>query len=297
MQQVEHMLNEKNILAMLTHTFIVKLGATFHDERNLYMALEYVVGGEFFSHLRRAVRFEDQVGQFYAAHVVLIFMYIHSQDIIYRDLKPENLLLDSDGFLKITDFGYAKVVNFKTYTLCGTPEYIAPEVLLNKGHGKGVDWWTLGILVYEMVVGQPPFLHDDPLRVYQQVGEMSEGEALLLIRLCTTRSPTLYLFQVLAGKIAFPRLVEKNTKNLIKKLLNPDLTKRYGCLRNEGADVKEHKWFVGFDFDALLERKIQPPIVPQVEGNGDTSQFDAYPDSDGEAEMPDLGDGDPFVDF
>lgn len=136
--------------------------------------------------------------KFYAAHVVLIFEFLHSKDFIYRDLKPENLLLDSTGYLKITDFGFAKRVAFKTYTLCGTPEYIAPEVLLNKGHGKGVDWWTLGILVYEMLAGQPPFVDDDPMGIYQQI---------------------------LAGKLNFPRYIDRNVKALIKKLLLADLTK------------------------------------------------------------------------
>ena len=107
--KVEHMLNEKAILGMMNHPFIVKLAGTFHDERSLYMILEYVVGGEFFSHLRRANRFENHVGRFFAAHVTLMFEYMHSMDVIYRDLKPENLLLDREGYLKITDFGFAKV--------------------------------------------------------------------------------------------------------------------------------------------------------------------------------------------
>ncbi|KAG5187097.1 camp-dependent protein kinase catalytic subunit 1 [Tribonema minus] len=271
MQQVEHMMNEKSILSTLTHAFIVKLAGTFQDERALYMVLEYVVGGEFFSHLRRAQRFENHVSRFYAAHVVLIFEYLHNQDIIYRDLKPENLLLDSAGFLKITDFGFAKVVAFKTYTLCGTPEYIAPEVLLNKGHGKGVDWWTLGILIYEMLVGQPPFVDDDPLKVYQQV---------------------------LAGKLVFPRFVDRNAKSLVKKLLTADLTKRYGCLKGGAEDIKTHKWFTDFEFDLLVARKLLPPIVPQVSGSADTSQFDPYPDSEEPAPVPEFGGcDDPFLHF
>jgi len=148
LQQVEHMISEKNILSNLDHPFIVRLSGTFQDVKFLYMVLEYIVGGEFFTHLRKAGRFDHVASKFYATQIILVFEYMHTSDFIYRDLKPEKLLLDKLGFLKITDFGFAKRVAFKTYTLCGTPEYIAPEVLLNKGHGKGVDWWTLGILLY-----------------------------------------------------------------------------------------------------------------------------------------------------
>ena len=140
LQQVEHMISEKTILSSLDHPFIVRLAGTFQDVKFLYMVLEYIVGSEFFTHLRKAGRFDHTASKFYATQISLVFEYMHVSDFIYRDLKPENLLLDKLGFLKITDFGFAKRVAFKTYTLCGTPEYIAPEVLLNKGHGKGVDW-------------------------------------------------------------------------------------------------------------------------------------------------------------
>ena len=264
------MINEKCILMKMNHPFIVKLAGTFQDERSLYMILEYVVGGEFFTHLRRATRFENHVGRFFAAHVTLMFEYMHSMDVIYRDLKPENLLLDRGGYLKITDFGFAKVVEFKTYTLCGTPEYISPEVLLNKGHGKGVDWWTLGILLYEMLVGQPPFVDDDPLKVYQLI---------------------------LGGKLAFPRFMDKNAKSLVKKLVVADLTKRFGCLKAGALDIKSHKWFIGFDFEALLTKSIPAPIVPQVFSTTDTSQFDPYPDSIEQPDIPQYNDEDPFSIF
>lgn len=285
LQQIEHMLAEKEILAEISgglsdaikpHPFIVNLIATFQDKKFLYMVLEYVNGGEFFTHLRKAGRLEDAFAKFYSASVVEIFAHLHSANIIYRDLKPENLLLDSKGFLKITDFGFAKKVLFKTYTLCGTPEYIAPEVLLNKGHGKGVDWWTLGILMYEMLAGQPPFVDDDPMGIYQQI---------------------------LAGKLNFPRYFLRNSKGLIKKLLQPDLTKRYGCLKNGQADIKKHKWFAGFNFEDLVARKLAPPIQPKKQdGSGaaltpdDTSNFDPYPDS---AEEPPCCDTEPnpFDDF
>jgi len=271
LQQVDHMISEKDILSNLDHPFIVRLGGCFKDVRYLYMCLEYVLGGEFFTHLRKAGRFDHSASKFYGSQIILVFEYMHLSDYIYRDLKPENLLLDRTGFLKITDFGFAKQVPFKTYTLCGTPEYIAPEVLLNKGHGKGVDWWTLGVLLYEMMAGQPPFVDDEPMGIYQQI---------------------------LAGKVAFPRHFDKNAKSLVKKLLVADLTKRYGCLKNGADDVKKHKWYNGFDWEALLNKEIPAPIIPVTNGDNDTSNFDPYPESLEEAPLPVYGNAsDPFVDF
>jgi len=170
-------------------------------------------------------------------------------------LKPENLLICADGYSKLTDFGFAKVVEpgSRTYTLCGTPEYIAPEVLLNKGHGKPVDWWTLGILIYEMIVGYPPFVDEDPMGIYQKI---------------------------LSGKIVFPKLFDKNAKGLVKKLLTADLGKRYGNLKNGVDDIKQHKWFKDINWADLLDKKVAAPFKPTVKSQSDTSNFDDYPDSD-----------------
>ena len=178
--------------------------------------------------------------------------------------------MDQLGYIKITDFGFAKRVAFKTYTLCGTPEYIAPEVLLNKGHGKGVDWWTLGILMFEMLAGQPPFCDDDPMGIYQQI---------------------------LSGKLNFPRFFDRNAKALIKRLLTSDLTKRYGCLKNGAEDIKQHKYFAGMEWDALLTKTGTAPILPKVSTANDTSNFDPYPDSSDEAAIPIYNGKDPFAEF
>jgi len=253
MKQVDHIMSEKAILAELKHPFIVNLCGTFHDERYVYLVLEYIVGGEFFTHLRKVGRLENDNACFYAAGIGSIFEYCHSKNIIYRDLKPENILINIDGYLKLTDFGFAKVIEHRTYTLCGTPEYIAPEVLLNKGHGKPVDWWTLGILMYEMIVGYPPFVDEDPMGIYQKI---------------------------LSGKIVFPKLFDKNAKSLVKKLLTAELSKRYGNLKNGVDDIKSHKWFKDVPWDKLLAKELPAPFKPAVKNETDTSNFEDYPDSD-----------------
>jgi len=180
-------------------------------------------------------------------------------------------LLDKCGYLKLTDFGFAKKIDFKTYTLCGTPEYLAPEVLLNKGHGKGVDWWTLGILMYEMMCGHPPFIDDDIMELYKKI---------------------------LEGKVSFPRTYDKNAKTLTKKLLTADLTKRYGCLKGEAEDLKRSRWLMDTNWIKLQKKELSAPIIPLFSEESDTSNFDSYPESDEEAEIPRYIDNkDPFHNF
>lgn len=270
LKQVDHINSEKDILLSLEHPFIVNLFGTFHDTRFLYLLLEYVVGGEFFTHLRKAGRFSNDDSKFYSACITCIFDYCHGKNIIYRDLKPENVLLARDGYLKLTDFGFAKIIEYRTYTLCGTPEYIAPEVLLNKGHGKPVDWWTLGILVYEMIVGYPPFVDEDPMGIYQKI---------------------------LSGKIVFPKFFDKNAKVLVKKLLTADLGKRFGNLKNGVDDIKNAKWFADLHWDNLLGREIAAPYKPEVKSDKDVSQFEDYPDSEEQPPVVAAGSSDPFTDW
>lgn len=196
-----------------------------------------------------------------------MFEYLHSKDIIYRDLKPENILIDTHGYLKLTDFGFAKVVEGRTYTLCGTPEYLAPEILLNKGHGKPVDWWTLGVLTYEMLVGIDPFNDEDPMLIYKKI---------------------------LRGKIKFPSNFNPGAKSLIKHLLEQDLSKRYGNLKGGVNDIKNHRFFKNVDWNGLVTYKVAAPYVPRVNGKGDVCNFSPYEDSD--LDSPSIKqDEDPFA--
>jgi len=271
LKQVDHINSEKRLMAQIDYPFIVNLIGYSKDDYYVYIMMECVSGGELFTHLRRARKFADSQAMFYAAQTGAAFAHIHSKNIIHRDLKPENVLLCPNGYSKLTDFGFAKILEpgTRTYTLCGTPEYIAPEVLLNKGHGKPVDWWTMGILIYEMIVGQPPFCDEDPMGIYQKI---------------------------LAGKIYFPKYFDKNAKALVKKLLTADLSKRYGNLRDGADDILQHKWFSPIDFAKLEQFEINPPYKPRCENSEDVSNYEPIPDeTDLPPAVPEAGD--PFVDW
>ena len=168
-KQQSHVLNEKRILASMDPPFVLRLMATYQDEGELYMLLELALGGELFSLLAKRAPLSDKDARFYASQVVSIFNYMHGLKVIYRDLKPENLLLDEFGYLKMVDFGFAKILHDRTWTLCGTPEYLAPEIILNKGHGYGADWWCVGILTYECLMGTTPFVASDPMEGYRKI--------------------------------------------------------------------------------------------------------------------------------
>lgn len=156
-------------MAECSSPFIVRLHTTFKDQLNLYMLMEVCLGGELWTLLRDRGHFDDNMTRFYVGCVLVAFEYLHSRNIIYRDLKPENMLLDEHGYVKLTDFGFAKKLlpaGRKTWTFCGTPEYVAPEIILNKGHDYAADYWSLGVLMFELLTGSPPFSGPDPMKTY-----------------------------------------------------------------------------------------------------------------------------------
>lgn len=249
LKQIEHTLYEKQILASISFPFLVHMPTSFKDNSNLYMVMEFVPGGELFSHLRAAGRFKEDRCMFYASQVTLALEYLQFMNVIYRDLKPENLLFDERGYIKITDFGFAKHIEGRTWTLCGTPEYLAPEIILSKGYGKAVDWWALGILIYEMAAGYPPFYAEQPIQIYEKI---------------------------VAAKLRFPGHFSKELKDVLKNLLQSDITRRFGNMRGGVSDIKDHAWFAPLDWFAIYERRVEAPFKPNFAGGGDSSNFDRY---------------------
>ncbi|KEF60254.1 AGC/PKA protein kinase [Exophiala aquamarina CBS 119918] len=253
MKQIEHTNDERKMLQRVKHPFLITLWGTFQDSRNLYMVMDFIEGGELFSLLRKSQRFPNPVAKFYAAEVTLALEYLHSQNIIYRDLKPENLLLDRHGHVKITDFGFAKEVPDITWTLCGTPDYLAPEVVASKGYNKSVDWWSLGILIFEMLCGFTPFWDGgSPVKIYENI---------------------------LKGRVKYPPYIHHDAQDLLVQLITSDLTKRLGNLHEGPAAIKNHPWFAEVTWERLVKKDIDAPYVPPVKGGaGDASQFDKYPE-------------------
>nr|ACY56338.1 cAMP-dependent protein kinase catalytic subunit [Monascus ruber] len=273
MKQIEHTNDERRMLSRVRHPFLVTLWGTFQDSKNLYMVMDFVEGGELFSLLRKSQRFPNPVAKFYAAEVTLALEYLHANQIIYRDLKPENLLLDRHGHLKITDFGFAKEVPDITWTLCGTPDYLAPEVVSSKGYNKSVDWWSLGILIFEMLCGFTPFWDSgSPVKIYENI---------------------------LRGRIKYPPYLHPDVVDLLSQLITADLTKRLGNLHGGSEDVKRHPWFAEVTWDRLARKDIDAPYVPPVRGGqGDASQYDRYPeDTEAYGSMGDDPHGHLFPDF
>ena len=248
--QVESTILEKKILETLDHPFLVGMVFCFQTEERIYFVMPFVRGGELFQHLRTEKFFPEDKVRFYAASIGLALDYLHSKGIIYRDIKPENILIGEDGYLKLIDFGMAKIVkdNEKATSFCGTPEYLAPEIITGEGHNKSADWWSYGILIFEMLCGIPPFYCENTEKMYDLITH---------------------------AELRFPKRIQlsDNSKDLLKKLLIKKQTNRLGA-QNGFAEIRTHPFFEGFNFDELLAKKMPVPFKPQLSGKLDVGNFD-----------------------
>jgi len=250
-KQVEHTKTERRVLGTINHPFIVRLHYAFQTEEKLYFVLDYAAGGELFFHLTRMKKFPEATTRFYCAEITLALDAIHAHDVVYRDLKPENILLDGEGHIKLVDFGLAKegVTDAAegAHSLCGTPEYLSPEVLDRQGHGFAVDWWNLGMVTYEMLTGLPPWYTTDREKLF---------EALR------------------SAPLKFPLSVNRTAALFIQALLNRNPVDRLGA--NGGKEVKSHAFFSTIDWDALYNRQIKPPFDPMKNSQNeeDTTNFE-----------------------
>lgn len=248
-KQEEHTRAERTILQKIgkkPHPFLVRLRYAFQTSAKLYMVMDYCTGGELFFHLKTSGRFSEDRARFYAAEITLGIAALHEMEVLYRDLKPENILLDGEGHVRLTDFGLAKMAT-SAETFCGTPEYLAPEVILGEPHTKAVDWWALGAVLFEMMCGLPPFYHDSPQTMY---------------RLITKAEPE------------FPSDLTPEAVDLLSSFLAKDPSKRLGHGDDGTANVMAHPWFASLDWDEVLARKLTPPFKPRVRSADDTSNFD-----------------------
>jgi RAC serine/threonine-protein kinase len=247
--QVEHTKTERSVLGYMNHPFIVGMKMAFQSKEKLYFVLDYCPGGELFYHLGRG--FPEHQARFYAAEIVLAISYVHQLDIIYRDLKPENVLLDALGHVRLTDFGLSKegISNSSSgaNSFCGTPDYLAPEIANECGHGRAVDWWSLGALLYEMLWGLPPFFREDKNEVIQKVKTES---------------------------VKLPPSLSPPAKKVLSGLLTRDPDKRLGSGPTDAEEIKVHKFFSVIDWEELATGNMSPPMRPPVHGMEDTSQFD-----------------------
>ncbi|KAK7087781.1 ribosomal protein S6 kinase beta-1-like isoform X2 [Littorina saxatilis] len=245
-----HTRAERNILEAVKHPFIVDLKYAFQTGGKLYLVLEFLPGGELFMQLEREGIIMEDACSFYCSEIVLAIEHLHSQGIIYRDLKPENVLLDKDGHVKLTDFGLCKEAITEgrvTHTFCGTIEYMAPEILMRTGHGKAVDWWSLGALMYDMLTGSPPFTAENRKKTIDKI---------------------------LKGKLNLPPYLTNEARSLIKKLLRKNPGERLGGGPDDGTPIKGHSFFRHVNWDIHSMRKAEPPFRPNVTSDEDTSQFD-----------------------
>lgn len=246
---VDYMRAERDILTKVVHPFIVPLRYSFQTKSKLYLILDFVNGGHLFFHLYRQGIFSEDQARFYTAEIVTAVSHLHKCGIVHRDLKPENILMDADGHVLLTDFGMAKEIeeSSRSNSMCGTTEYMAPEILTSKGHNKDADWWSVGVLLFEMLSGQPPFTHTNRKKLQEKI---------------------------IKEKIKLPSYLTTEAHSLLKGLLQKEPPRRLGSGPNGGDEIKAHKWFRTINWKKLEAREIGPKFKPDVTGKDCTANFD-----------------------
>ena len=249
-EQIENTLLEKEILQTIDYPLLCGLVFCFQTDERIYFILPFLSGGELFQHLRKFRTFDEEKVRFYGAQIALALEYLHSKGIVYRDLKPENILMDDQGYLKLADFGMAKKLkgDEKAMSFCGTPEYLAPEIITMEGHDKMADWWSFGILLFEMLCGLPPFYVENLDKMYELIKNSS---------------------------VKFPRRItlSEEAKDVIRKLLEKNPKKRLGS-QSGIEEIKSHPFFASIDFNLVEQKKMKAPFVPELANDTDVQYFD-----------------------
>uniref|UniRef100_A0A8C6MEH2 Protein kinase N2 n=1 Tax=Nothobranchius furzeri TaxID=105023 RepID=A0A8C6MEH2_NOTFU len=250
--EVDSLMCEKKIFETVNsvrHPFLVNLFACFQTQEHVCFVMEYAAGGDLMMHIHADV-FSEPRAVFYAACVVLGLQFLHNHMIVYRDLKLDNLLLDTEGYVKIADFGLCKEgmgYRDRTSTFCGTPEFLAPEVLTETSYTRAVDWWGLGVLIFEMLVGESPFPGDDEEEVFDSI---------------------------VNDEVRYPRFLSTEAISIMRRLLRRSPERRLGAGERDAEEVKKHLFFRNIDWDGLLAKKVKPPFVPTIQSSSDVSNFD-----------------------
>ncbi|KAF0031866.1 hypothetical protein F2P81_016421 [Scophthalmus maximus] len=250
--EVDSLMCEKRIFEVINtsrHPFLVNLYGCFQTSDHVCFVMAYSPGGDLMTHIHSSI-FTDKQARFYSACVLLGLEFLHQNHIVYRDLKLDNLLMDADGFVRIADFGLCKEGmghGDRTSTFCGTPEFLAPEVLTDNNYTRSVDWWGLGVLVYEMLVGESPFPGDDEEEVFDSI---------------------------VNDDVCFPRFLSPESVSLIQKLLQKNPATRLGAGVEDASEIKRHRFFQATDWDALLAKTVKPPFLPVIRAPQDVNNFD-----------------------
>lgn len=249
---VECTMTEKRVLALACHhPFLTALHSCFQTADRLFFVMEYVNGGDLMFQIQKARKFDEPRSRFYAAEIILALLFLHQHGIIYRDLKLDNVMLDADGHVKVADFGMCKegiLENKLTSTFCGTPDYIAPEILREEEYGASVDWWALGVLMYEMMAGQPPFEADNEDDLFDAI---------------------------LHDEVLYPVWLSKEAIAVLTGFMTKPIARRLGCTPVGPRDIKAHPFFASIEWEKLERKEVKPPFKPKIKSRTDANNFDS----------------------